>query len=143
MSEQARTPTHLWIVATISLLWNAYGGYDYYMTVTSNEAYLANMPSGFVDMMRANPPWTFALWAIGVWVSLAGSILLLMRSRFAATAFLISLIAAVLNFAHQFWQGPPEGYPAGIFYSMPIIISAVIALQYYYSRRQTAAGVLR
>jgi hypothetical protein len=137
------TPKHLWLVAALSLLWNAYGCYDYYMTVSGNEAYLSQMPPGFVAMMEAKPSWTLGLWAIGVWVSLAGSILLFARSRYAATAFLISLIAAVISFAQQYAMGPPEGYPTGLFYVMPIIITVAIALQYWYSRRQTAAGVLR
>jgi len=143
MSNPTVTPVHLWIVAGLSLLWNAYGCYDYLMTVTWNEAYLANMPPEFVAMMKAKPSWTLGLWAIGVWVSLTGSLLLFARSRHAVTAYLISLIAAVVSFTQQYFVGPPEGYPVGLFYVMPIIITGAIALQYWYSRRQTAAGVLR
>ena len=143
MSAPASAPKHLWIVAGLSLLWNAYGCYDYLMTVTWNEDYLANMPPEFVAMMKAKPSWTLGLWAIGVWVSLAGSLLLFARSRFAAAAFLISLVAAVISFAQQYLAGPPEGYPIGLFYVMPVIITTAIFLQYWYSRRQTAVGVLR
>lgn len=143
MSAHTVTPKQLWIVAALSLLWNAYGCYDYYMTVSGNEAYLSQMPPGFVAMMEAKPSWTLGLWAIGVWVSLAGSLLLFARSRHAATAFLVSLIAAVISFVQQFAMGPPEGYPIGLFYTMPFIITAAIAAQYWYSRRQTRVGVLR
>lgn len=137
------TPKHLWIVAVLSLIWNAYGCYDYYMTVSGNDAYLSQMPPGFVAMMQAKPSWTLGLWAIGVWVSLVGSVLLFVRSRHAATAFSVSLIAAVISFVQQFIMGPPEGYATGLFYIMPFVITTAIMLQYWYSRRQTAAGVLR
>ncbi|MXO89578.1 hypothetical protein [Pontixanthobacter aquaemixtae] len=143
MSANRTAPWHLWVVTALGLLWNAYGCYDYYMTVSGNEAYLAQMPPGFVAMMEAKPAWTLGLWAIGVWVSLAGSLLLFARSRHAATAFFIALFAAVISFAQQFLQGPPQGYPTVMFYIMPFIITAVIALQFWYSRRQSANGVLR
>ena len=46
--------------------------------------------------MAARPVWFEAVWfdadwAIGVWFAVAGSVLILLRSRFAAPAFLISL----------------------------------------------------
>ena len=34
------TPWHLWVVGVLSLLWNAYGGYDYWMSHTDPAAYL-------------------------------------------------------------------------------------------------------
>ena len=62
-----RTPVHLWIVAVLATIWNAFGAFDYVMTQTRNEAYLAN----FTDPQRAYfesfPMWMEATWAFGVW----------------------------------------------------------------------------
>ena len=34
-------PKHLWIVGILSLLWNAMSAFDYKMTQTKNESYMA------------------------------------------------------------------------------------------------------
>ena len=36
-----RAPWHLWVVGIISLLWNAMGAFDYLMSQTRNEQYMA------------------------------------------------------------------------------------------------------
>jgi hypothetical protein len=146
----SRTPTHLWIVGLISLLWNAYGGYDYTMTQLREPGYFAMMSeqmhvpvSELEAFFDSFPAWASALWAIGVWGSVAGSILLLMRSRHAATAFIVSLAGAVLSFAYQLTVDvPAEMTDSAIAKVMPVVILAAIALQWWYARRQAAAGVL-
>ena len=69
MESAARTPVHLWIVGGLSALWNAFGAYDYVMTQTRNEAYLA----GFTEAQRAYfesfPALMEAAWACGVWAA--------------------------------------------------------------------------
>ena len=92
---------------------------------------------------QAIPAWATAAWAVGVWVSLLGAVLLLARSRHAATAFLVSLVGAAASFAYQFTSDRPaslEGFGNTV---MPVVILIVIALQWYYARRMAAAGVLR
>ena len=39
------TPLHLWVIGALSLLWNCIGAFDYTMTQTHNDAYLANPAS--------------------------------------------------------------------------------------------------
>ena len=41
MNEAVKTPWHLWAVGIISLLWNAFGAFDYVMTKLKNPAYMA------------------------------------------------------------------------------------------------------
>ena len=83
-ASSARVPWHFWPVAVLSLLWNAYGGYDYTMTKLRDPGYLKMFPPEMMDWIDKMPVWATAMWAIGVWASLLGSILLLMRSRHAA-----------------------------------------------------------
>jgi hypothetical protein len=141
----ASTPIHLWVVGILSLLWNCFGAYDYTMTELRNEAYLAGMGFGEAEMayIDAAPAWMIAAWAIGVWVSLLGAILLLLRSRHAATAFLISLAGALVSFGYQFTSNPPPSLTTGVAAVMPVVILVLIVAQWYYARRMTAAGVLR
>lgn len=146
----AKAPWHLWAVGVVSLLWNAFGGYDYTMTQMRDPGYFAMMSKQMhmpVEEMHAFfdsfPVWASALWAVGVWGSVLGSILLLMRSRHAMTAFLVSLIGAVLSFAYQFTLDLPPEMTDSFGKVMPFVIVGAVVLQWWYARRQAAAGVLR
>ena len=139
------TPKHLWIVGILSLLWNCFGAYDYTMSHIGGLAYFESMglDAEAFAWFQALPTWSVAAWAIGVWVSVAGSILLLLRSRHAATAFLISFLGAIISFAYQFTSERPASLEGGAATIMPIVIMIAIVAQWYYARRQAAAGVLR
>ena len=146
-----RTPWHFWLLAIVSLLWNGFGGYDYTMTQLRDPGYFAMMS----EQMHAStaelhaffdsfPAWASALWAIGVWGSVLGSILLLARSRHAGTAFMVSLIAAVLSFIYQATiDVPAEMADTTMGKVMPFVILGAIVLQWWYARRMRNAEVLR
>jgi hypothetical protein len=102
-----RTPASLWIVGGLATVWNAFGAYDYLMTRMRNMDYLAaQMPGTDAAAMLAYidsfPVWAQIGWGMGVWFGLLGSLLLLARSRWAVTSFLLSLIGMALSFGYQF-----------------------------------------
>ena len=138
-------PKHLWIVGILSLLWNGYGAYDYTMSHIGGLAFFESvgLDAEAFAWFEAMPAWATAAWAIGVWVSVLGSALLLLRSRHAATAFLVSLAGAVVSFGYQFTSERPASLEGGLATIMPIVILIAIVAQWYYARRQAAAGVLR
>jgi len=139
------TPKHLWVLGILSLLWNCYGAYEYTMTELDPAGYITSGGYGpeVVAWVEGFPAWSVAAWAVGVWASLAGSILLLLRSRHAATAFLLSLIGALISFGYQFTSDRPAEVATGAAMVMPLVITIMIVAQWYYARRQAAAGVLR
>ena len=140
---QTKTPWHLWAVGVISLLWNAYGGYDYVMTNTDNAEYLAAFTPEQAAYFDSFPTWMIAVWAVGVWGAVAGSILLLLRSRFAFPVFAVSLAAFVISLIYNVvLTGGLE-----IMGTMGMIMSGVIfvvclALTLY-ARAMARKGVLR
>lgn len=151
MTQDRQTPWHLWVVGFVSLLWNAFGGYDYTMSQLRDPAYLeatmgqmgmsVEQSIAFLDSF---PAWADALWALGVWGSVAGSVLLLLRSRFAVIAFLASLVGAVLSFGYQYTIDlPPQMADTAMTKVMPLVIILAVVLQWWYARSQQAAGVLR
>jgi hypothetical protein len=139
------TPRHLWVVGILSLLWNLVGVTDYTLTELRQPAYLEAAGFGPAEMawVDAFPAWAVAAWAIGVWGSLAGSILLLLRSRHAASAFLLSLVGAVVSFAYQFTSDKPASMQSGAAVIVPVVVLILIVALWYYARRQLAARVLR
>lgn len=140
---RAIAPWHLWAVGIVSLCWNGFGAYDYLMTVTHDAAWLANVPPAAMAIVDAFPAWAVAAWAVGVWVSVLGSLLLLIRSRHAASAFLVSLLGAVVSYAYQATTGLPAAMGGAGYWIMPAVILVAIVLQWLYARRMAAAGVLR
>jgi hypothetical protein len=143
----ARTPAHLWIVGILSLLWNCFGAYDdYTMSNMRNMDYLGKMgnPSVMIAYMDAMPMYAKFGWALGVWAALLGSVLLLMRSRYAVHAFIGSLIGMALSFGGQ-WLGPPPPpeMTAGAMKYVPLLIIGLAIVQLWYALRESKAGVLR
>ena len=148
---ERRTPWHLWVVGLVTLLWNAFGGYDYTMSQLRDRAYLeasiGQMGMSYdeiVAFLDSFPVWANALWALGVWGSVAGSLLLLLRSRFAVPAYLLSLIGSAGSFAYQFTiDMPPAMANSSTNRIMPIVIMVVILAQLIYAWAMRSRGVLR
>ncbi len=91
------------------------------------------------------PIWANIGWALGVWGSVLGSVLLLLRRRHAVTAFLISMAGLAISCVYQF--GMHYADLMRMFGMFPVIFTAVIWViliaLYLYARRRAAAGVLR
>jgi hypothetical protein len=145
--QSRRAPMHLWIVGILSLLWNAFGAYDYLMTRLHNMEYLGSMGMDANDVLAyvdSFPLYAQFGWGLGVWGAVLGSILLLMRNRHAVLAFGASLLGAVLSIGYQI-MGPsaPAEMSEGGMGIMPWVIIAVAVALFYYAHRQKQAGVLR
>ncbi|MXO57986.1 hypothetical protein GRI89_00295 [Altererythrobacter salegens] len=140
---EGKAPVHLWVVGVLSLLWNGFGCYDYLMTELRNEAYMAQVPPQALAIFDAFPVWAIALWAIGVWLSMLGVILLLLRNRQATTAFLIAVVAVLASFFYQATTDLPQAMGGASYWIMPAVIIAVTIGQWMYANRMAAAGVLR
>ena len=112
----AKTPVHLWVVGIVSLLWNCFGAYDYTMSHIGGLEYFESMglDAEAFAWFNALPTWSVAAWAVGVWGSVLGSILLLLRSRHAATAFLVSLVGAAIRITIGMIVAIPPSSEAGL-----------------------------
>lgn len=135
-------PWHFWAVAILSVLWNGYGGYDYTMSHLQGETYYRQV--GMTDVqiayMGTYPIWMHAVWAIGVWGSVAGAILLLARSRWAVQAFGVSTVGAVGSVVYTATSG---GAAAGFGLVMPLVIVAACLFFVWFANLMTKRGVLR
>lgn len=144
MATSFKTPVHLWIVGILSLLWNAFGAFDYLMTQTANEAYLAAFTPEQRAYFQSFPAWMEAAWACGVWGALLGSILLLARSRYAVAAFAVSLLGLAASSLNSYiLNPPPAGMMTGAMTVMNIVIWVIAIALLLYALRMRKAGVLR
>ena len=141
---KARAPAHVWIVGVLATLWNAFGAFDYVMTQTNNEAYLSQFTAEERAFFDSFPAWMEAFWALGVWGALIGSLLLLVRSRYAVHAFGISLVGIVVGMGYQYLaMEAPESMMSGAMAFVPWVILVVGIALLVYARKQAARGVLR
>lgn len=139
-----KAPAHLWIVGALSLLWNGYGAFTYFMTKTRNQAYLAQFTAEQRAYFDSYPLIPSIGWGLGVWGALAGSLLLLARSRFAAHAFGVSLLGMAISFGYQFTA---SDIPADMIEGPMVLMTAgIVAIGIgllAYAHRVRQAGVLR
>jgi hypothetical protein len=143
MNGEARIGWSYWIVSLLSLLWNAFGCFDYYMTQTRNAAYLANFPPDVIAFIDSLPGWVHGAWAVGVWGSLLGSILLLLRSRWAVAAFGVSLLGLAASQIHQLLAGMPASMTTPAMLAMQAFIWIVLLFLIWYAQWARAKAILR
>ena len=138
-------PWHLWLVGAVAVLWNGYGAFGYLLTHLQGEAFLrsAGMTEAQIAFTTGGPAWMTAAWAIGVWAALAGSLLLLLRSKWAFHAFLLSIAGFVgsMIYTHLLSTGGEVMGPSGA--AINVMVGLSLILFALYARRMTARGVLR
>lgn len=134
------TPAHLWLVGGVTLLFNAMGIISYLTTKLGMLAEMGLTPSQ-IAFMESYPAWVSAFWALGVWGAFAGSLLILLRSRWAVTAMVAALVglAAVTVYHYAIITVPADMQSPGL----DVAIWAVTLFLLFYARRMAAAGVLR
>ncbi len=142
-ADRPATPWHVWAVGIVTLLWNAVGASDYVMTQIRYEPYMSQFTAEQLEFFYGFPAWANGAWAVGVWGAVAGSVLLLLRSRFALHAFVASFAAMVLTTVHNF--GLADGLkitgPGALAFSAVIFVIALALV--FYTRAMARAGVLR
>jgi hypothetical protein len=149
-SAEGRTPIHLWIVGLLALLWNAFGAYDYTMTRMRNTDYIASAmpgvdPQAALAWVDALPIYAQIGWGLGVWLGLLGSILLLIRSRWAVWSLGISFVGAVVSLGYQIAFAPPipGAVDSAFMTAMPYVIILITAFLAWYAWTMEKKGVLR
>ena len=147
MIETVKTPWHLWLVGVLSLLWNGFGAFDFIQTTTRGEAYMR--AAGFDDAMvayyQAMPGWMYVPWTLGVWGAVIGSVMLLLRRRWAVPAFGLSLLGALVSLIYGKLIDPPPPAPPELAAMswMPIVILLIAVLLFGYAFNMRKRGVLR
>ena len=147
---RGRTPFHIWIVGILSLLWNCFGCYDYLMTRMRNTDYIASAmpgvdPKSVLAWVDAFPLYAQIGWGLGVWMGLAGSILLLMRHRWAVWAYGLSFIGAILGLGYQIALAPPlpGAHETAAMKAIPYVVIVLALVLFLYARAMARKGVLR
>ena len=141
-----KTPWHLWLVGVIALLFNAIGAFDYVMSMVQgrgNYMARAGMAPEHIAHYAQMPAWMIAVWTLGVWGAVLGSLLLLLRNRRAFPVFAVSLTAFLVSLIYHYVL-TNGGEILGKQMSITNVVIAILLLVFmWYSRMMARRGVLR
>lgn len=140
-----KTPWHLWLVGVVALLFNAIGAFDHVMSMAQGASYMASvgMTPAQIAHYQELPLWMMAVWAIGVWGAMLGSVLILLRKKPAVAVFAVSLAAFVINLIYTYVLtdgGEIMGRQMAI---TSAVITALLLFFIWYSWLMTKRSVLR
>ncbi|QLC26200.1 hypothetical protein HFP57_14975 [Parasphingopyxis algicola] len=121
-----------WVVALLALLWNGFGLYDLYMTLTINREYLAQFPPEMMAMIEAFPEWRRLLWTTSVFLGVIAAVLLLLRRAMAERVFwatAVTMAAGFIGYDLPFGNGLEAYGVFGVIFSFVLIaVQIVLAL---------------
>tara|TARA_R110002073_G_scaffold19336_12_gene70748 strand:- start:18891 stop:19325 length:435 start_codon:yes stop_codon:yes gene_type:complete len=141
--ETRKTPIWFWILAVIGLLWFGMGAFDYIATQYRLDWYMAEYTEDQLAYYYGFPAWYVATWAISVFGSFIGAVLLLMRRKLASVAFLISLFSFVIAAIYSYgFSAAFEMMGAfGAIFSVVIFLS--ILGYFWLARSASSRGILK
>lgn len=124
---------------------NAVGVFDHAMSMAKGASYMASagMTPAQIAHYQEMPAWMLAVWAIGVWGAMLGSVLILLRNRLAFPVFAVSLAAFLLSVLYTYVLtngGEVMGRQMGI---VSAVITALLLFFMWYSWLMAKRGVLR
>ncbi len=141
--QKIKTPWWFWLVALLAVLWNYGGVMDFMMTHTQNQDYMANFTAAQQEYFYSFPLWANIAWAAGVFGAMLGSLLLLLRTRFAFHAFAISIGGMVVSFAYQFISDAPDDLYSFATIAFTVAIWVIAFLLLWFSLAMQKNQVLR
>jgi magnesium-transporting ATPase (P-type) len=138
----APQPIARWYMAAAiaSVLFMIVGCAGYLVDVTTDPN---SLPLDQRTVMEARPLWMTAAYAAAVWVGLAGSVLLLLRRKFAEPLLLLSLIAAAITFLPYAIVPAVRDNISTNDIAVAVIVLAVVWTIYWFARHSRQRGWLR
>ncbi len=137
-----KAPWHLWVVGAVSLLWNLTGVVSYMATELGQLEGMA-FPPEQLEYFYSFPAWAVAFWALGVWGSAIGSLLLLLRKKLAVWAFGVSIIGLLgTTFYERMVAVIPQSMQSTGQNLFAVAIWVITIGLFVYASRMTAKDVL-
>ena len=136
-------PRYFIVIAIVLLLWNLMGLAAFAMQYTADLTELAKSDPVTAQAFAAMPAWVWIAYAIAVGAGTLGAILLLMKKAAAASLFLLSLIAVVVQFGYTFLGTDLLAVKGPSVIAFPAFIMVMAVVQLLYARHLVGKAVLR
>ena len=138
-ATEPKTPWHVWLVATLALLWNGSGTYTIMM---AQAARLPSLSQDEAAYYAAQPFWFVIATDIGLLSVLAAGVALLLRSRVAVQLFGLSLVAIFITNTYDLAAGTSRVLVSRGALIVTVIIGVIAILELVYARAMRKRGVL-
>lgn len=102
--KKIKIPRWFWVVASMALLWNIMGVVSYLMEVYMDPVTFSRLPDAQQALIENRPAWATAAFALAVFGGTLGSIMLLLKMKWAREVFIISLLAVLVQMFHSFFM---------------------------------------
>lgn len=138
------TPRVVLIIGIILLLWNLMGVAAFAMQYGMDLGELAKTDPVGARIFAEMPGWLWAVYAVAVGAGAVGAVLLLMKKAAAASLFLVSLIAVLVQFGYTLGATDliaQKGFVVAA--GFPIVVILIAVGQLLYARMLVAKRVLR
>lgn len=141
-NQTVKVPTWYWVVAIIFLLWNLMGIGSFLSQTLMKDELMQSLSVAEQELYNSYPFWTYIAFAIAVFGGTIGSIGLLLRKKWAKTAFIISLVGIIPQMTYGiFFTKTSEIYGVGGLV-MPVMIIVVGFFLVWYSSSVSKRGWL-
>lgn len=131
-----------WIVAVFALVWNLIGVAMWYIQVNMSSEQLALMTEPQRQVYENTPGWLNIAFAVAVFAGVLGGIGLLMRKRWAATMFVLSLVALLVQMIGAFTVTPVWAAYGAAGLVMPAVLVVIALFLLWYANKAKARGWL-
>jgi hypothetical protein len=89
-----------WLVGVVTLIFNVMGVINYFVQMNADS--LDSFPEFYRPIIESRPAWATAAFAIAVFGSSLGCLLLLLRKSAAFYVFIASLLGVIVSMVHIF-----------------------------------------
>lgn len=137
--RRERTPTHLWVVGLLLVLWNGWG---VALAVAAQTDRLPVVDAQMAAYFEAQPLWLILFADIGPLAGVAGAVALLLQSRWAAWLFLTQIVVLITSNTYEIVAGTsllldnPESRGGAL------TLALLLCAQFLYARAMRRRGVL-
>jgi hypothetical protein len=126
-----KAPWHLWVVAGLTLLWNASGAYTILM---ARAGRLSGLSADEAAYYAAQPFWFVLVVDVALFAPMAGAVALLLRHRSAVWLFGLSLAAVLITDTYDLAAGTSRALANNAAMIVTGLIALIALLQLLYAR---------
>jgi hypothetical protein len=135
-----KAPWHLFAIGPAAVLWSLLGIFDFLATYTVFPPYMERLPEAARQHWATLPDWIYAVWALAVFSSLVGAVMLLKRRVTGVRMLAFSAVTTMITMGASYSRTGAD-FDASRVHAVCIIVVSLLLLNYAY--HQAKQGVLR
>ena len=143
MTNSTNKPTiGFWIIGVIALIWNSLGIHGYLQQAYNTEAFRIQYSAELLEVIDNLPSWYTAVFAVAVFSSTIGCLLMLAKKKISNLLFQMGLIAVVIQTGFNLFISDGKEYYGSFDYAMLLMIPVVSIYLVWFSKNATQKGWL-